>query len=195
MSSVELTGAISHRSPVRATPESPAKTWGAVLLALHASGLYCIVLCHVMLCLALYCCALPCYPCLANHAMLTRAVSCRSPARGPHPSPLRGGPDSLPAAPHLQGPPAAPVSRGPPQPLTQFPLELGNFINKLPPERDLQGGHPDVDQVHHCLTAFRSLQAYNSCDVTGVILDCDGLPTVDLLSSVLCLDTLLGGQQ
>ena len=76
---------------------------------------------------------------------LHEAVPCRSPAPGPHPSPLRGGPDGLPGAAHPQGPSAA--LRGPPQPLTQFPLELGNFINKLPPERDLQGGHPNVDQV------------------------------------------------
>ena len=83
--------------------------------------------------------------CCAVSRFSNRAVPCRSPAPGPHPSPLRGGHDGPPGAVHPQGPPAAP--RGPPQPLTQFPLELGLFINKLPPERDLQGGHPNVDQV------------------------------------------------
>ncbi|DBB09204.1 TPA: hypothetical protein ACH3X3_007796 [Trebouxia sp. C0006] len=88
-----------------------------------------------------------------------------SPAQAQHPSPLHGapGPGPLPVAPgpppaapgpHHNGPgplpqapPAAPVARGPPQPLTQFPVELGNFINKLPPARALEGGHPNVDQV------------------------------------------------
>lgn len=94
-------------------------------------------------------------------------VQCRSPAQAQHPSPLHGapGPGPLPLAPgpppaapgpHHNGlgpgplpqaPPAAPVARGPPQPLTQFPVELGNFINKLPPARALEGGHPNVDQV------------------------------------------------
>ncbi len=92
-------------------------------------------------------------------------MQCRSPAQAQHPSPLHGapGPGPLPLAPgpppaapgpHHNGPgplpqapPAAPVARGPPQPLTQFPVELGNFINKLPPARALEGGHPNVDQV------------------------------------------------
>ena len=94
-------------------------------------------------------------------------VQCRSPAQAQHPSPLHGapGPGPLPLAPgpplaapgpHHNGlgpgplpqaPTAAPVARGPPQPLTQFPVELGNFINKLPPARALEGGHPNIDQV------------------------------------------------
>lgn len=80
---------------------------------------------------------------------------------------MHGGPTSgpgqgpLPAAPHTNGPgvltnvpaqgpgplPQPPAPRGPPQPLTQFPIELGNFINKLPPARMLEGAHPNVDQV------------------------------------------------
>ena len=95
-------------------------------------------------------------------------LQCRSPAQAQHPSPLHGppGPGPLPLAPgpppavpgpHHNGPgpgplpqapSAAPVARGPPQPLTQFPVELGNFINKLPPARALEGGHPNVDQVY-----------------------------------------------
>ncbi len=89
-------------------------------------------------------------------------VQCRSPAQAQHPSPLHGAPGPAPGplplapGPHhngpgpgplLQPPTAAPVARGPPQPLTQFPVELGNFINKLPPARALEGGHPNVDQV------------------------------------------------
>ncbi|DBA97394.1 hypothetical protein WJX77_004704 [Trebouxia sp. C0004] len=88
-----------------------------------------------------------------------------SPAQAQHPSPLHGAPGPLPLAPgpppaapgpHHDGPgpgplPQAPtaaaVARRPPQPLTQFPVELGNFINKLPPARALEGGHPNVDQV------------------------------------------------
>ena len=75
---------------------------------------------------------------------------------GPHHNDL--GPGQLPAAPGphhngpgpgplLQPPAAVPIPRGPPQPLTQFPVELGNFINKLPPARALEGAHPNVDQV------------------------------------------------
>lgn len=63
-------------------------------------------------------------------------------ANGPGPGPAQNGPGP---GPLLQPPPAAP--RGPPQPLTQFPVELGNFINKLPPARTLEGAHPNVDQV------------------------------------------------
>lgn len=91
-----------------------------------------------------------------------------SPAPGAHMSPLRGGPDGPPGGPQGQAPPAAASQRGPPPPLTQFPLELGNFINKLPPERDLQGGHPSVDQVIEILmTADLSEDARMEFDNTG----------------------------
>lgn len=80
------------------------------------------------------------------------------PGQGPLPAapgPHINGPGVLTNAP-AQGPgplPQPPAPRGPPQPLTQFPIELGNFINKLPPARTLEGAHPNVDQVcliHAC---------------------------------------------
>ena len=70
-------------------------------------------------------------------------------ANGPGPGPAQNGPGP---GPLLQPPPAAP--RGPPQPLTQFPVELGNFINKLPPARTLEGAHPNIDQVSTALHLF-----------------------------------------
>ncbi|KAL3133211.1 hypothetical protein ABBQ38_007099 [Trebouxia sp. C0009 RCD-2024] len=97
-----------------------------------------------------------------------------SPAATQHASPMHGGPGQGPLQPaprqHANGPGLlknAPVPgpvqhngpgpgphaqphsapRGLPQPLTQFPIELGNFINKLPPARTLEGAHPNVDQV------------------------------------------------
>ncbi len=99
------------------------------------------------------------------------------PGPGPGQPPSAPGPPLAGPGPHHNGPgagslpqpPAAvPVARGPPQPLTQFPVELGNFINKLPPARALEGAHPNVDQVRHsqiaCTeTAGVSALAVHSC--------------------------------